>query len=170
VRVHVHLCSARLANRWALCLGFVIAAGLAVPGAGAAQPVQDRLLDASSGRESTVVTPAAEARLFDASSGRESTVVTPAAEERLFDASSGRESTVVTPAAEERLFDASSGREGLPVATTTAASGGWGWQDSLVWGGTALAIVAFIGAVLAIWWTSYHHGPRHPRGPAVPTH
>jgi hypothetical protein len=106
-------------------------------------------------------------RLVDASYRDESRVVTPAAEERLFDASYREENTVVTTPAEERLFDASYREENRVPATE---AGGSSWTDNLAWGGIALGIVVVLGGIFALWWVSYHHGPRHPRGPAVPTH
>lgn len=77
-----------------------------------------------------------------------------------------RESQVVTS---EPMVDASY-REANRVAVPATGGEGFDWTDGVIGGGVVLGILLVIGAGVGIWWMTIHRGPRHPRGPAVPSH
>lgn len=82
-----------------------------------------------------------------------------------------REASIALPESVPPLaVDASYREANRVVVPATTAGEGFDWTDGLIGGAVVLGIVAAIGAGVAVFWTTRHHGPRHPRGPAVPTH
>lgn len=113
---------------------------------------------------------AGAAEPFADASYRDSQIVVAEPQGDPFADASYREANIALPESVPPLAVDASYREASRVVLPVAADEGFDWSDGLIGGAVVLGIIAAIGAGFAIWWTTAHHGPRHPRGPAVPTH